>query len=467
MSESQHDAVQRTQSQLEEMNLANAPVGDHTMHGTQVDVQAPAQGREPDENAETNPGELLSVPASFEHQTMIDGLSSRDLIKQVGERLITMNNMLRAAAADPSRSASPHVSFRERAPVRDAPHVNKQWLNTVLAFAKDRKYDGLSLVPQTHDQKTRFATYKYNVGAAIRLCQGPKNDLASVHLVEDQCAVLLCEGSALQCVIDFAEKHDRDPSKAELFALLESQLLGSISGDLTVCKKLDVLHCDDLARILKSRMTKGTVSVDLASILNLAASELRLRPVIMDSASHVLWILSLFRDLTGGKNVNEDLKLIRSNAERCMKGGVWVEQMNPVDMLKQVASCAIPWDNYFQQHLSLSGGGSGSGVSGAQSSKGERPAKRTFAAVLEQKVQGATRQNLFDPFVSIPNQCVVDRSDSCKKWFIRGQTRVEMDSLMKAGKCVLCKQSGHLLSACSTRQAMFSNKKFCFHPTKM
>jgi hypothetical protein len=325
----------------------------------------------------------------------------------------------------------------------------------------------LSLVPQTHDQKTRFATYKYNVGAAIRLCQGPKNDLASVHLVEDQCAVLLCEGSALQCVIDFAEKHDRDPSKAELFALLESQLLGSISGDLTVCKKLDVLHCDDLARILKSRMTKGTVSVDLASILNLAASELRLRPVIMDSASHVLWILSLFRDLTGGKNVNEDLKLIRSNAERCMKGGVWVEQMNPVDMLKQVASCAIPWDNYFQQHLSLSGGGSGSGVSGAQSSKGERPAKRTFAAVLEQKVQGSTRQSLFDPFVSIPNQCVVDRSDSCKKWFIRGQTRVEMDSLMKAGKCVLCKQSGHLLSACSTRQSMFNTKKFCFHPTKL
>ena len=113
-------------------------------------------------------------------------------------------------------------------------------------------------------QKTRFATYKYNVGAAIRLCQGPKNDLASVKLVEDQCAVLLCEGSALQCVIDFAEKHDRDPSKAELFALLEYQLL----GDLTVCKKLDVLHCDDLARILKSRMTKGTVSVDLASIIN-------------------------------------------------------------------------------------------------------------------------------------------------------------------------------------------------------
>ncbi len=74
--------------------------------------------------------------------------------------------------------------------------------------------------------------------------------------------------------------------------------------------------------------TKGTVSVDLANILNLAASELRLRPVMMDSASYVLWILSLFRDLTAGKNVNEDMKTIRSTAERCMTGGVWVEQMN-------------------------------------------------------------------------------------------------------------------------------------------
>jgi hypothetical protein len=109
-----------------------------------------------------------------------------------------------------------------------------------------------------------------------------------VRLVEDQCAILLCEGRSLQIVIDFTERTNREPSRAELFALLEHQLLGSISGDLTVCKKLDVLHCDELARVLKSRMTKGVVSVDLASILNLASSELKLRPVQMDSASHVL-----------------------------------------------------------------------------------------------------------------------------------------------------------------------------------
>jgi hypothetical protein len=230
-------------------------------------------------------------------------------------------------------------------------------------------------------------------------------------------------------VIDFAEEHGRDPLKAELFALLEQQLWGSISGDLTVCKKLSWLHCDDLARILKSRMTKGAVSVDLASVLNLASSELKLRPVQMDSASHVLWILSLFRDLSAGKHINGDLHAIRETAEQYMSGGVWVEQMDPILMLKSVASCGMSCDNYFNTVLSKSGvnsggaGGSG-GISGSGSgcAQGQRPSKRPFTAVTSPNwtpVQGAARQ-AFDPFVSIPGQCLANRDDGNRKWFIRG-----------------------------------------------
>ncbi len=51
-----------------------------------------------------------------------------------------------------------------------------------------------------------------------------------------------------------------------------------------MCKKLDVLHCDDLARILKARMIKGAVTVDLPSVVNQAKAELKLKPVQMDSA---------------------------------------------------------------------------------------------------------------------------------------------------------------------------------------
>jgi hypothetical protein len=89
-------------------------------------------------------------------------------------------------------------------------------------------------------------------------------------------------------VVDFVEEHDREHLKAELFALLEQQLLGSISRDLTVCKKLAILHCGNLARILKARMTKGKIAVNFPIVLNLAKSELKLRLVQLDSASHVL-----------------------------------------------------------------------------------------------------------------------------------------------------------------------------------
>ena len=124
-------------------------------------------------------------------------------------------------------------------------------------------------------------------------------------------------------------------------------MLGSVSGDLTVCKKLEKLHCDDLARILQARMIKGQVSVDLPSVLNLAKSEMKLRPVLFDTASHVLWILSLFRDLSDGKRINLDLAAIRETAEYCLSDGVRVEQMDPLGMLKSVASCGEKWDNYY------------------------------------------------------------------------------------------------------------------------
>jgi hypothetical protein len=200
----------------------------------------------------------------------------------------------------------------------------RQWLTIAIQYAKDRKYDGPSIVPQSRDKMTRFRYFRYHVGAAIRVCQGPRHDQASIDMVESQCAILTCEGSSQKVVIDFAEENGRDPLKSELFALLEQQLLGSISGDLTVCTKLAALHCDDLARILMARMTKGQVNVDLPSILNLAKAELKLRPVQMDSASYILWILSLVRDQSQGKRVNSNLLSIRETAENCMSGGVCI-----------------------------------------------------------------------------------------------------------------------------------------------
>jgi hypothetical protein len=304
-------------------------------------------------------------------------------------------------------------------------------------------------------------------------------------MVESQCAVLLCSDSAQKVVVDFVEEHDREPLKAELFALLEQNLLGSVCGDLTVCKKVAILHCDDLTRILKARMTKGQIAVNLPSVLNLAKSELKLRPVQLDSASHVLWILSLIRDLSEGKRINHDLASIRWTAEKYMCGGICVEQMDPIAMLKRVVSCGAAWDYYYSTVLSKpsggdSGGGSGGGSGGASGSGQSSqfmssPRKRPFTAANQTAGRSVDRQpagsggvarQLFDPFVSIPSQCVVDRNDGNRKCFVRGQSPEAMNTLMKEGKCVLCKQAGHMMAACTTRQAMFAAKKFCFYPSR-
>ena len=66
------------------MNLAaaTATAVDMIMLGAQANVQTniPGLNEDADENAETNPGELLSGPGSVAVQTVINGLTSRELL---------------------------------------------------------------------------------------------------------------------------------------------------------------------------------------------------------------------------------------------------------------------------------------------------------------------------------------------------------------------------------------------------
>jgi hypothetical protein len=85
---------------------------------------------------------------AFHAPLFINGQNSREVIRAVGERLAELNNALRAA----SIQRGDHVTFggmdtgdgHTEVP---RPSWNKQWLSVVLTFAKDRKYNGLSLVP--------------------------------------------------------------------------------------------------------------------------------------------------------------------------------------------------------------------------------------------------------------------------------------------------------------------------------
>jgi hypothetical protein len=159
-----------------------------------------------------------------------------------------------------------------------------------------------------------------------------------------------------------------------------------------------------------------------------------------------------------------------------MCGGVWVEHMDPIAMLKSVASYGTAWDNYYSTVLSRSSGGDSGGASGSGESAQimSRPSKWPFTAANQDASRGADRQPAggggaarqpFDPFVFIPNQCVVDRNDGNKNWFVRRQSNEVRNTLMREGKCVMCKQAGHMMAACTSRQATFSAKKLCFYPS--
>jgi hypothetical protein len=92
----------------------------------------------------------------FPAPVVIIGQNSRDVIHAVGARLAALNTECAASATrlDPVTQADMDIGDGSMDGPR--PSYNRQWLNVVITYAKDRKYDGLSLVPQGLDQKTRF-----------------------------------------------------------------------------------------------------------------------------------------------------------------------------------------------------------------------------------------------------------------------------------------------------------------------
>jgi hypothetical protein len=132
---------------------AAAPEADVPMQGTQAlghPLSQGAAGCAVGESARDPIGEFS--PVSLNAQTVINGQSSRELIIAVGERLVVLNNAERAASAQRGAHVNIHGMEQCDGPTEvPRPSWNEQWLNVVLTFAKDSKYDGLSLVPQTHD----------------------------------------------------------------------------------------------------------------------------------------------------------------------------------------------------------------------------------------------------------------------------------------------------------------------------
>jgi hypothetical protein len=162
-------------------NVAASPAasGVSSPQGTQL-----PRGAQPlSSGAAGGPLDGESAPVVHAH-VVINGQNSREAIHAFGVKLAALNAARAASAARVDHVTQGDMDIGDGRMEVPRPSYNRQWLSVVLTYAKDRKYDGLSLVPQTHDQKTRFQYYEYNVSAVIRLCEGPRFDLEDINLVE-------------------------------------------------------------------------------------------------------------------------------------------------------------------------------------------------------------------------------------------------------------------------------------------
>jgi hypothetical protein len=107
---------------------------------------------------------------------VINGETSREDICAVGARFAALST----ARVTP---VIHEVDMYDGSAEVPHPSVNRNWLNVVTAYAKGRKYDGLSIMPQAPDQETRLQHFKFHVATAIRFCQGSRLYKANIDMV--------------------------------------------------------------------------------------------------------------------------------------------------------------------------------------------------------------------------------------------------------------------------------------------
>jgi hypothetical protein len=86
--------------------------------------------------------------------------TAREVITSTGDRIVASAAGIPPVIGDTSMHDG-------SAPMPVCHEFNRNWLSLAIAYSKDRKYDGLSSVPQNQDQKSRFQLFRYHIGAKV------------------------------------------------------------------------------------------------------------------------------------------------------------------------------------------------------------------------------------------------------------------------------------------------------------
>jgi hypothetical protein len=351
-----------------------------------------------------------------------------------------------------------------------------KYLSVITQYCRTREYHGRQLHLSPAENRSAYLTYRYHVKQAMDISSAPKTVSAYSYA-----ACLLLTGGALELIVTYQAQNEEVPDQATVFALLESQLADSATGQLTEALQINNMHILSIAKDLQVRM-RASVAPDISTVM----SEIRIirdrrnKIHAFDTLSYCIWILNLLRGPA------EELVEMRDVASTKHDNGIKVQQLDPDLMVRSILSCGKVWQSYYQRSGNKvpsdvtdedsreerrQDGASGSRDRKAGASKRPNPNpnprdKKRSNPLGAPRPAPPTDRGSFDPFTRYGSLVTASRTDSNVRPWVKNMTSQKSAALRAEKKCIFCEKVGHFSDMCPDREGMFRAKKACFHPAK-
>ncbi len=351
-----------------------------------------------------------------------------------------------------------------------------KYLSVITQYCRTREYHGRQLHLSPAENRSAYLTYRYHVKQAMDISSAPKTVSAYSYA-----ACLLLTGTALELIVTYQSQNEEVPDQATVFALLESQLADSATGQLTEALQINSMHILSIAKDLQVRM-RASVAPDISTVM----SEIRIirdrrnKIHAFDTLSYCIWILNLLRGPA------EELVEMRDVASTKHDNGIKVQQLDPDLMVRSILSCGKVWQAYYQrsgnkvpsdvtdedsreERRQDGASGSRDRKSGAgkrhNSNPNPRDRKKPTPPSTGRPAPPSDRGS-FDPFTRYGSLVTSSKTDMNVRPWVKNMTSQKSAALRADKKCIFCETVGHFSDMCPDREGMFRAKKACFHPAK-
>ncbi len=391
-----------------------------------------------------------------------------------GSTAPSLTDVLTDVPAEFILSEGPEDNMDRRVHVQDP----TKYLGIMNQYCRSREYPGMQLHLSPAENRSAYLTYRYHVKQVMDISNAPKTASAFSYA-----ACLLLTGTALELVVTYQNQNDEVPDQGTVFALLESQLADSATGQLTEALQINGMHILGIAKDLQARM-RASVAPDISTVM----SEIRIirdrrnKIHAFDTLSYCIWILNLLRGDAA------ELVEMRDVASTKHDNGIKVQQLDPDLMVRSILSCGKAWKSYYSRQgnrvpsdeqdadrreegrrndgASGSGGDrrAGAGKRANTTPNNPREKKRPTPPIAGRPA--STDRGAFDPFARYGSLVTSGKTDMNVRPWVKNMTGQKSAALRSERKCIFCEKVGHFADVCPEKERMFQAKKACFHPAK-